>query len=158
MIPISLCWNTRKRSLLLKWDGFISSGWEDGKVSTKMLGVSIPIPLKRRKIQLPGRLPIRWVNLKGIFSFLTKWRLKKVEGTLSFPDPMVNGILYGWMSVFQTGRTDRKTHVTVNFLGENWCRGEVTVSLKTLFYHFRSWIFPLIRAMRGKRSRQGGEA
>ena len=157
MIPISLCWDTRKRSLLLKWSGFISSGWEKGKISTKILGVSIPIPLKSGKIQLPGRLPIRWVYLKGIFSFLTKWRLKKVEGTLSFPDPMINGILYGWMSAFPTGRRDRKIHVTVNFLGENWCRGEATLSLRILFHHFRRWIFPLIREMKGRKLRKGGE-
>jgi hypothetical protein len=31
---------------------------------------------------LPHPLPIRWVYLKGIFSFLTKWKVKKVEGTL----------------------------------------------------------------------------
>ena len=151
MIPVSLRWDSRKRSLLLKWSGFISSGLEKGKISTKILGVPIPIPLKRKKIQLPGRFPMRWVYLKGIFSFLTKWRLKKVEGTLSFPDPMVNGLLYGWMSAFPTGRTDRKTHVTVNFLGENWCRGEATLSLGVLFQHFRRWIIPLIREMRGKR-------
>ena len=158
MIPVSLRWDTQKRSLLVKWTGFISSGWEKGTISTKILGVSIPIPLKRKKIQFPGRLPMRWVYLKGIFSFLTKWRLKKVEGTLSFPDPMVNGILYGWLSAIQTRKADRKTHVTVNFLGENWCRGEVTVSLKTLFYHFKRWIFPLIREMRGRKPRNGGES
>jgi hypothetical protein len=153
MIPISLCWDTRKRSLQLKWNGFISSGWENGKISTKMVGIPIPIRMKRKKIQLSGRLPIRWVYLKGIFSFLTKWRLNKVEGTLSFPDPMVNGILYGWMSAFQTGRIDRKIDVTVNFIGENWCRGEATFSLKGLFYQLKKWIFPMIREMREKRSR-----
>jgi hypothetical protein len=158
MIPVSLCWDTRKRSLLFKWNGFISTGWEKGTISTKILGVSIPMPLKRGKIQLPGRLPIRWVYLKGIFSFLTKWRLKKVEGTLSFSDPMVNGILYGWVSAIQTGKADPKMDVTVNFLGENWCRGEVTVSLKILFRHFRGWILPLVREMRGKKPRKGGES
>jgi hypothetical protein len=158
MIPVSLRWDTRKKSLLLKWDGFVSSGWEKGKILTKILGVSISIPLKRKKIQLPDKLPIRWVYLKGIFSFLTKWRLKKVEGTLSFSDPMVNGILYGWVSAIQTGKADPKMDVTVNFLGENWCRGEAVLSLKILFHHFRSWIFPLIREMRGRKPRKGGES
>jgi hypothetical protein len=158
MIPISLSWDTQKRSVLLRWNGFVSSGVESGKTSAKILGVPIPLPLKKKKIRLPSQLPIRWIYLKGIFSFLTKWKLKKVEATLSFQDPMVNGILYGWLSAIQTGKTDRKIHVTVNFLGENWCRGEVTLSLKILFNHLRSWIFPLVREMRGRKPRKGGES
>ncbi len=156
MIPISLSWDSRKRSFLLKWNGFVSSGWENGKILVKILGV--PIPLKKKRIQLPKKLPVRWIYLKGIFSFLAKWKLKKVEGTLSFPDPMINGMLYGWMSAMETARVDRKIHVTVNFLGENWCRGEVTLSLKILFHHLRSWIFLLIREMRGKKPQKGGES
>jgi hypothetical protein len=143
---------------LLKWNGFVSSGWENGKISTKIFGLPVPLPLQKKKVELPSKLPIRWVYLKGIFSFLTKWKVKKVEGTLSFPDPMINGILYGWMSAIQTGRANQKAHVTVNFLGENGCRGEVTLSLKILFHHLRSWIFPLSREMRGKRPRRGGES
>jgi hypothetical protein len=158
MIPISVKWNTQKRSIILQWDGLISSEWKEGRTSVKVLGCSIPIPTKKQKIQLPGQLPIRWVYLRGIFSFLTKWKLKKVEGVLSFPDPMVNGILYGWTSAIQTGKANRKIHVTINFLGENRCRGEVTVSLKILFHHFRSWIFPLIREIRGKKPQKGGES
>jgi hypothetical protein len=158
MIPVSLCWDTQKRSVLFRWNGFVSSGVESGKISAKILGVPISLPLKKKKIQLPSHLPIRWIYLKGIFSILTKWKLKKVEGTLSFPDPMVNGILYGWISAIQTGRADRKINVTVNFLGENWCRGEVTLSLKILFHHLRSWIFPLVREMRGRKPRKGGES
>jgi hypothetical protein len=143
---------------LLKWNGFVSSGWENGKISTKIFGLPVPLPLKKKKAQPPSKLPIRWVYLKGIFSFLTKWKVKKVEGTLSFPDPMINGILYGWMSAIQTGRANQKAHVTVNFLGENGCRGEVTLSLKILFHHLMSWILPLSREMRGKRPRKGGES
>ncbi len=158
MIPISLCWDTRKRSVLLKWNGFISSGWQDGKILMKVLGSPIPLPLKKKGIQLLGKLPIRWIYLRGIFSFFPKWKLKKVEGTVSFPDPMVNGVLYGWMSAIQTGRADRKNHVAVNFLGENWCRGEMTLSLKIFFQYSRSWIFPLIREMRGRKARKGGES
>jgi hypothetical protein len=157
MIPVSLCWDTQKRSILLKWDGFISSGWENGRISAKLLGCSIPIPLrKKKKIELPRQPPIRWVYLKGISSFLTKWRLHKAEGALSFPDPMVNGILYGLTSVIGTGKANRRIRVTVNFLGENWCRGEVTVSLRTLFHHLRSWIFPLICEIRRKKTSKGG--
>jgi len=158
MIPISLSWDSRRRSILLKWNGFVSSGWEKGKMLVKILGVPISIPLKKKRIPLPGKLPLRWIYLKGIFSFLAKWKLKKVEGTLSFPDPMINGMLYGWMSAMETARVDPKIHVTVNFLGENWCRGEVIVSFKILFHHLRSWIFPLIREMRGRKPRKGGES
>ncbi len=158
MIPISLSWESRGKSVFLKWNGFVSSGWENGKISVKILGLSIPTPSKKKKIQLPVKLPMRWIYLKGMFSFLTKWKLKKVEGTFSFEDPMVNGILYGWMSAIQTGRADQKIHVAVNFLGENWCRGEMTLSLKILFHHLRSWVFPLIREMKGKKVSKGGES
>ena len=153
MIPISFCWDTRKRSLLFKWNGLFSAGWESGNISTKILRMSIPIPMKRKKIRLPGRFPMRWIYFKGIFSFLTKWRVKKMESTLSFPDPMVNGVLYGWMSAFPIGGTDRKIQLNINFVGESWCRGEVSLSLKILFHHIKTWIFPLIREMRKKGSR-----
>jgi hypothetical protein len=158
MIPIALKWNTRTRSVLLKWNGFISSRWEKGRMMAKILGLSILLPLKDKRIQLPSRFPVRWIYVKGIVSFLTKWKAKKVEGTLSFPDPMLNGILYGWMSALQTERAERKIHITVNFLGENWCRGEVTLSLKILFHHLRSWIFPLILEMRERKPRKGGKS
>lgn len=156
MIPISLNWDTRKRCLLLKWNGFISSGWRYGKMSMRILGLPIPLLLKKKRIRSPVKLPVQWIYLKGIFSFLTGWKLKKLEGTFSFPDPMVNGVLYGWMSAFGTQKATGKIHLTVNFLGENWCRGQATLSLKALFHHIRSWIFPLIREMRGRKPRKGG--
>ena len=158
MIPISLRWDSRKRSVLFKWNGLISSGWQGGKIRMRILGLPLPLPLKKKGIQLFGKLPIRWVYLKGMFSFLPKWKLKKVEGTFSFPDPMVNGVLYGWMSAIQAGRADRKNRMTVNFLGDNWCGGEMTLSLKIFFQYLRSWIFPLIRERRGRKVRKGGEA
>lgn len=151
MTPISLNWDTRKRSFSFKWNRFLFFGWEDGKTAAEIVGIPIPLPLRMKKTRLPGKFPIRWIYLKGMFSFFTKWKLEKVEGTLSFQDPMVNGILYGWMSALQAGRVNRRINVTVNFLGENWCSGEVTLSPKILFHNFRSWIFPLIREMRGKK-------
>ncbi len=156
MIPISLNWDTRERAVLLKWDGFISSGWRDGKISTRVLGFPIHFRLKKKEIQLLVRLPVREVYLKGILSFLAGWKLKKVEGTLSFSDPMVNGVLYGWMSAFQTEKPGRKVRLTVNFSGENWCRGQATLSLSVLLYHIKSWILPFICEMRRRKSRQGG--
>jgi hypothetical protein len=156
MIPISLNWDTQKKLVFLRWNGFVSSEWEGGKIVVKILGMSIP--LKKEKIQLPGRLPIRWIYLKGFLSFVTKWKIKKVEGTLSFPDPMINGILYGWMSAIQAGKGERKIDVTVNFLGENGCRGEATLPLKIFFRHLRSWISLLIRETKGKKVRKGGES
>jgi hypothetical protein len=38
---------------------------------------------------------MEWIFLKEPFFFLREWKLKRAEGTLSFQDPMVNGILYG---------------------------------------------------------------
>ncbi|MGZ3525049.1 MAG: hypothetical protein ACXU9L_09685 [Thermodesulfobacteriota bacterium] len=157
MIPISFWCDARKRSASLEVDGFVSAKWENGEMTTKILRIPIPFSLKKEKIRLFGIPPARWSYVKGVFSFLTEWKIKKVEGTLSLPDPMMNGIFYGWMSVIQTREPDRKVAVTINFLGENWLKGEFTVSLKTLFHHFRSWIYPLIREMRGKKVSKGGE-
>lgn len=158
MIPISLSWDTRKRSVLLKWNRLISSGWQDGKILIKVLGLSIFRPLEKKSIRLVATVPMRWIYLREMFSFFPKWKLKKMEGTLSFPDPMVNGVLYGWMSALQAGKADRKNRVTVNFLGENWCAGEMTLSLKIFFQYLRSWIFLLIRERRGRKVREGGDA
>jgi len=84
MIPISLCWDTRKRSVLLKWNGLISSGWQDGKIRMKVLGLPIPLPLGRKGIHRFGKLPIRWVYLKEMFSFLSKMEAQEGGGTFSF--------------------------------------------------------------------------
>ena len=158
MIPISLCWDTRKRSALLKWNGLISLGWQNGKMLTRILGLPIPLHFKKKGIQLSGKIPIRWIHLKGMLSFFSKWKLRKVEGTLSFPDPMVNGVLYGWMSAIQSERTDQKNRLTINFLNENWCKGEVILSLRIFFQTLRGWIIPLVREMRGRKPRKGGES
>ena len=84
--------------------------------------------------------------------------MKRVEGTVSFPDPMVNGILYGWMSAAQAAwDKDGKINVTVNFSGENRLEGKFTISVKTLIHHFVSWIYPLIREIRSKKVSKGGE-
>ena len=158
MIPISFWWNARKRSASIKVDGFVSSEWEKGKLTTKILRMPIPFSLAKEKTRFSGIPPLRWVYLKGIFSFFKEWKMKRVEGTVSFPDPMVNGILYGWMSAIQAaGKREGKMDVRVNFSGENWLKGEFAVSLKTLFHHFRSWMYPLIREMRGKKVSKGGE-
>jgi hypothetical protein len=154
MIPISFSWDTQRRLILLKWNGFLSLRWERGKASTKVLGLSIPINFRKRK----ALLPLRWVYLKGVFSFLTKWELKKVEANLSFSDPMVNGLLYGWVKAIETVKGNRKINVTINFLGENGCRGESVISPPILFHHLRKWILPLLWEMRGRRPQKGGES
>ena len=166
MIPVSFIWDTRKKSVYIKWNGFFSFGWKKGKVLKKMLGLSIPIPPSAASGKV-GSPRMRWVYFKEAFSFLKEWKLKKVEGSLSFPDPMVNGLLYGWLSALETGRVSRKIHsstprpkgwglgavervnLTINFLGENWFSGEATISPKNLFAHLRGWIFSLLREMKG---------
>ena len=184
MIPVSFIWDTRERSVYIKWNGFFSFGRKEGKVLKKMFGLTIPIPPSAAsgKIHSPR---MRWVYFKEAFSFLREWELKKVEGSLSFPDPMVNGLLYGWLSALETRKVDRKVNpstprpkgwgllrvdperhllscpkgrglgavervnLTINFLGENWCSGEATISPKSLFDHLTGWIFPLLREMKG---------
>jgi hypothetical protein len=143
MIPVSFVWDTRKRSLYIKWNGFFSLGWEKGKVLRKTFGLTIPVPFPAAsgKIHSPS---MRWIYLKGAFSFLKEWKLKKVEGSLSFPDPMVNGLLYGWVSAIKTEKVGQKVDMSINFVGENWCSGEATISAKTLFVHLKEWILPLL--------------
>jgi hypothetical protein len=153
MIPVSFSWDTRGKSIGLKWNGFLSLRWENGKVLTKILGLPIPFRFRQKETHFP----IRWVYLKGAFSFLTKWKLKKMEGTLSFPEPMLNGLLYGWISAIETERGDRKINMTVNFLGENRCSGEATLSPKVLLHHLRGWILPLFNEVRRRRPRRGGK-
>ncbi len=104
MIPISFWWNARKRSASLKVDGFVSSEWKNGKLTTKILKMSIPLSFLKGKTRFTGIPPVRWVYLKGIFSFFKAWEMKRVKGTFSFQDPMVNGILYGWMSAAQAAQ------------------------------------------------------
>ncbi len=152
MIPISFWWNARRKSASLKVDGFVSSEWENGRLTTKILKMPIPLSLSKEKARFTGIPPVRWVYLKGIFSFLKEWEVKRVEGTFSFQDPMVNGILYGWMSAARTAwDKGGKIDVAVNFSGENRLEGEFGISVKTLVRHFVRWIHPLVREVRGKR-------
>jgi hypothetical protein len=156
MIPISFSWDSQKRCITLQWNGFFSFGLEKGKSFVKIFGIPLPIrPESLRSKPKKTYFPMQWSYFKGAFSFLRSWKLKKVEGTISFPDPMANGLLYGWMNAFRTYHPDQNIHMTINFLGENWCRGEAVLSLKSLIYHIRKWIFPLIRNMKkGSRKRR----
>jgi hypothetical protein len=154
MIPVSLSWDTRKRWIGFKWNGFFSLGLEGRKVLIKILGLPIPFSLRRGKTHFH----IQWVYVKEALSFLTKWRLKKLEGTLSFSDPMINGLLYGFTSAIETGKADRKINVTINFLGKNWCRGELVISLRMLFHHLRRWILLFLWETRRRRPQKGGES
>jgi len=147
MIPFSLSWDTQKRSIFIKWDGFFSFGREKGKTLMKILGFPIRFRYRQKEIHFP----MRWVYLKEAFSFLTKWKLKKVEGTFSLPDPMMNGLLYGWISAFEAGKAGRKIHVTINFLGENRFSGEAILSLKTFFQHLKRWVFLLLEEKKRRR-------
>jgi hypothetical protein len=70
---------------------------------------------------------------------------------------MLNGILYGWMSAIATEKADRNIDLTINFLGENWCSGEATVSPKALFHHLRRWALLFLRERRRRRPSRGGE-
>jgi len=148
MILFSLSWDTQKRSISLKWNRFLSLSLEKGKVLTKILKIPIPFGFKQKRIHFL----IRWVYLKEAFSFLKKWKLKKMEGTFSLPDPMMNGLLYGWVSSLQTGKGDRKIHVTINFLGENLFSGEAVISPKAFFNHLKRGVLILLRERRRRRS------
>jgi hypothetical protein len=148
MIPfLLLSWDTQKRLVSIKWNGFLSLVWEKGKILIKILGLPIPFRLGQKKIHSH----IRWVYLKEAFSFLAKWKINKVEGTFSLPDPMMNGLLYGWISAFKTVKPSRKISVTINFLGENRFSGEAFLSLKAFFHHLKRWVFLLLREKKIRR-------
>lgn len=157
MIPISFWCNARKRVASLKVDGFVSFEWKNGEMTTRVLEMPLSLFQRKEKTQLFGFPPARWSYLKGMLSFLARWKIKRMEGTFSLPDPMTNGVLYGWMSALQAREADRKVAVTINFLGDNWLKGEFAISLKTLFHHLKSWIYPLIREMRQRKISKGGE-
>jgi hypothetical protein len=150
MIPFLLSWDTRKRRISLKWNGFFSLIWERGKILTRILGV--PIPFRPGKKKTPFH--IRRVYLKEAFSFLAQWKVKKVEATFSLPDPMINGCLYGWISALETVNPDQRVGVTVNFLGENRFSGEATLSLRAFFCHLKRWVLLLLKEKKMKRLRK----
>jgi hypothetical protein len=152
MIPVLFSWDTQKRSISLKWNGFFSFGWNKGKTLAKILGIPIAFGFKKKKTHFP----IRWVYLKEGFSFLSEWKVKHAEGTFSFSDPMVNGILYGWVSAIESGRAGRRINVTINFLGENRCSGEAIISARTFLQHLKKWVFLFFREVR-RRPQRGGE-
>ncbi len=141
MVPVSLFWETQKGMLSLKWNGFLSLVWEKRRVFTRILGFPIPFRFRKKSVSLS----MRWIYIKEVFSFLRKWKLKRVEGTLSFSDPMVNGLLYGLVNALETGREDRKIYLIINFLGENRLSGEATISPKTFFHHLKRWVFLLLQ-------------
>lgn len=153
MIPFSLSWDTQKKSFSIKWDGFFSSRWEKGKISTKIFGFPIPFSPRQKKIHFS----VRWVYLKEALSFLKEWRLKKIEGMLSLPDPMVNGVLYGWMSALGTRSGCGKVNISINFLGVNRFSGEAVLSPRIFFNRLRRWISLLLNEKRGRRPQRGGE-
>jgi hypothetical protein len=157
MIPIKLTWDTRKTSMLITWNGFFSFGWQEGKKVKKIWRFPIsylPWANRSKKTHLPRP---RWVYLKEFFPFLREWKLIGVKGTFSFPDPMVNGILYGWLSTIEAEKENKKIDLTINFLGENWCSGEAAVSMKTMFYYLGKWTPLFIREMMRGGPRRGGE-
>jgi len=100
MIPISLTWETREKVILIKWNGFFSFGREKGKRVKTIFKIPIPYRSGAKRDKKTPFPQIGWIDLKEALSFLREWKLQRVEGTLSFQDPMVNGIRYGGLSAF----------------------------------------------------------
>ncbi len=145
MIPISLTWDSREKSVFVKWGGIFCIGWEKGNPVGRIFKIRIPClsgAWRSPGVHLPRR---RWVGLKEVLSFIRAWELKRAEGTFSLEDPMVNGVLYGWLSAFNPDRENRKINLSINFVGENWCSGEAVVSPKVLFHHFLRWLLLYFR-------------
>ncbi len=153
MSGFNFLWDTRKGLLTFKWDGLFSLGREGGRKGLKILGFSIPFHPKINKV----RFPVRWFYIKNGLLFLTRWRLEKIEGTISFPDPMINGVVYGWLSAIGRFQSEQKFNVTINFLGENSFSGQASIPPKILILHLRRWILPLFLEMVRSGRKQRGE-
>ena len=138
---ISFSWDTRQSSVILKWSKLVSLEWTKGKAFVRVLG--LPIPLAREALRSSDEF--RLTHVKEAARFIREWRLDDLEGSFSFPDPMVNGVLYGLGEVFDLGQEHPKRKVTVNFVGENWLSGEASLSNVTLLRQLAAWVLPLIR-------------
>ncbi|MGB9629981.1 MAG: hypothetical protein ACPL6D_15100, partial [Thermodesulfobacteriota bacterium] len=103
------------------------------------------------------RFPIRWFYIKNGLSFITQWRIERLEGTISFQDPMINGVLHGWLSAIGGINPRQRFSVTVNFLGKNNFSGQASTPPRVLFTHLRRWILPLFYEMRRTRREQRKE-
>ncbi len=146
MIPVKLLWDTRRKSISVKWNRFFSFTWEEGRPLVRILGFRKSLRLSGRRI--PGQFQLAY--LRETLSFLSKWKLDRLEGTLSLPDPMLNGMLYGWWGALNKGGPEHKFNVTINFLGENWIAGEASVSPWASFRYLRKFM-PFPQFKRGKR-------
>lgn len=147
-------WDTRKGLFAFKWNGLFSIGKEEGKTILRILGVSTHFSPNLNKV----RVPVKWLYIKNGFSFLTQWRVERVEGRISLPDPMINGVLYGWLCAFEGVKPNQRFSVTVNFLGENNFSGQASIPPKILFAHLRRWIVPLfLERWRLRRKQSEGE-
>jgi hypothetical protein len=153
MIPFSLSWDTRKRSVSLKWNGFLSLRWEKGRVLTKILGFPVPFDPRQKRVHFS----MRRVYLKEVLSFVKEWRLRRIEGTVSLPDPMMNGVLYGWVSALEAGKGSRKISVSINFLGVNGFSGEAVLSPRVFFNYLKRWALLLLKERGRRRPQRGGE-
>jgi len=162
MIPFSFSWDTRDRKAGFKWDGLFNLKWSRGKIS--VCGIPVPFSPGVKK----SRFPFRWAYVKEVLLFLRAWKLKEMEGSLSFPDPMVNGILYGFASAIGAGWRKRGWDLSINFLGQNWCRGETTVSPGLFLRHLLRFMLarkregghrltkPILSHLKGKRRKPDG--
>jgi hypothetical protein len=69
-------------------------------------------------------IPVRFrlAHSRETLPFLLKWKLRRMEGTLSLPDRMLNGILYAWL-----GTIDQSGPETESIVGDGIKAGEYTV-------------------------------
>ncbi len=153
MSAFKFIWDTRKRLLTFNWNRLFSVGWEGGRSILRVLGIPIRF---RPKLNRVG-LPIRWFYIKNVLSFLTQWRLERLEGTISSKDPMFNGVLFGLLSAIEGLRPRKRFSLTINFLGKNNFYGQASIPPKVLFTHLKRWILPLFFEMREVRRKQRKE-
>lgn len=155
MVPLSFSWDTEKGRICFRWDGIGSLEWKEGIGGLKIFGFPIPIRINIEKVS-NFRVPIRWKYVKGTVSLLKSLNIHRIETAISLPDPMINGILYGGWAIFQNKVKEKRIYATVNFLGQNWWKGEVSLPLKAGLAHFKKWILPMLLEIRRKGKKKGG--
>lgn len=157
MISISFSWDTEKRMASIRWNCIGSLEWREGAVEIKAFRFPLPVQIRFKQEKVPNiGVLLRWRYIKGLFSLLKDLKIHEVEATVSLPDPMINGILYGGWAIFQHKAQGKGIYGRVNFLGQNRCKGKVSLSLKDGLSHFKKWIFPMLQEGRRRGKRKEG--
>ena len=129
-VPISLGYNSAEKWFKVKWLGL---------TITRRLGREKPLTVRRKTGRKPGKvkggaiLPRLWRQRELVAELITRLgrfalevgrtlSFRDSEASLSLPDPMWNGVLYGVL----TGLQLENVNLSVNFENRNYAKLWVT--------------------------------